>query len=129
VAPPSLDNIDDLISQHARFDLDGPHVDSAGHALGRRESLLPQPIGDSKTSTAMMAVDDNFRRAMFLQFVDSFGHLTHREQHRTFDFHGVILRRFAAIDEKKMIAGIEFGLNGRAIDFERDSLSGHIDIP
>ena len=77
----------------------------------------------------MMAVDDDFRRTMFFQFADSLGHLTHREQRRTFDFHGVILGRFAAIDEKKLIAGIEFGLNGRTIDFQRDFLSGHIDIP
>jgi hypothetical protein len=122
-----LGNIDDLISQHARFDLDRPDVDSAGHALSRGESLLPQPIGDSQASTAMMAVNDDLRLAVFFQFADSFGHFTHREQRRPFDFDGVVLGRFAAIDEKKLIAGINLGFDRWAIDFERNFLSRHIE--
>ena len=50
---------DDLVTSHAGLDLDGPDINAAGHALDFVEALLTQPLSDSHTATAMMAMHDN----------------------------------------------------------------------
>ena len=47
-----------------RIDLHRPSVDSAGHALGLWKTILPQPIGGSETSAAVVAMDHDPRIAM-----------------------------------------------------------------
>lgn len=113
-----LMKITGLVPRHTGFDFDCPLVNSAGHALGLFEALLAEPLDDAHAAAAVVAVNDEVFAAEGFEFAGSLGELAHWKERRGFDVNERVFIGFAAIDEGKVVRGVELLLYGLAGDFE-----------
>ena len=129
--PPRSDNTQRpntrSITGQTWIDFDGPLVDAASHALGFGKTLLTQPIGDSQTAAAVMAMDDDVVAALRFQFRQPILNLAHRQQLGLFDRNRLMLVRLAAVEEHKLVPSVQPSLylstghfNGHSLRISHD---------
>ena len=87
-----------LIAWQRGVDRDRPLVDPTSHALRLLETLLTQEVGNTQTSAAVMAVDDDVLIFDGIEFSDTIRDLAHRNEVCPIDMNGVPFVLLAAIE-------------------------------
>jgi poly(A) polymerase len=114
-----------LISRHRRIHLLAPGVDAAGHVLDVFEPLIPQPLGDSGASAAVMAMDDDPLTPVRLQVPQPRRDGPHRDLHRALDRGGGKFVRLADIEQHEPFPVRLHLLDGEDVDIRRQRLAIH----
>src|SRR5688572_13304901 len=122
---PATNTVALRILRHCRVDVERPLVDAAGHVLGLREAVLPQPLDDPQAAAAVMAMYDDRRVAVRFQLGLARGDLAHRNERRGGDLRRSVLFRLANVEQQELFAGVEPLLNGATIDFDGNGGGGH----
>ncbi len=102
------------IPRHTLINFQRPFLDTAGHAGCVSETLLLQPQGDPQAANTMVAVDDDFRIAMWVKFAHAQLQFAHRDQHRTVNAAKVPFVLPAAVEKHKQIVAKSLCMNGFA---------------
>lgn len=114
-----------LIPRHRSVHELAPGVDAAAHILDVFEPLVPQPLGNSGASPAMMAMHHNPLAAVRLQVPQPRGDGPHGDLHRPFDRRGGEFVRLADIEQHEPFPVRLHLLNGEDIDIRRQRLAIH----